>query len=509
MSYFHKLKDKIHRKILLLKLKHLTKKLDFKIIMGLVLAIVLVLTTIVVALKSSSAIINTGIKTIVNIAGEELKTDSNNNTNFMMLGTGGKNHEGSNLTDSLIIASLDNDTKEITMLSIPRDLYIKNADLGSYKINEAFYRGTKQAPYETAKIEFGIKNIEKNIEDLMGIEVHYWAKINFEGLVQLIDEVGGVDVYVDETIYDPTYPKDGTFAFEAFRINKGEQHIDGATALKYARSRHTTSDFDRAKRQQKILTAFKDKALKKEVLLSVSKLTDLINVLGENIQTNMEIKEMITLAGIVKDTNKDKIYSKVLHDDPRYCGGLLYTPSREYYGGMFILLPAGGQEFIQKYMGLIFNYQTALNKRPKLQILNSSGTVGAATNTMQILKRFCFNTYRYGNGKDSMQEFTTYYYATKKDETGKITTPEPAIIKALQSVIPGKVSTDIPEEYIDYLYPNETQAQFENSDIILELGKDYTESFNYIQDPYYTLPDVKAYTANEPEDTVENSEAAE
>lgn len=413
----------------------------------------------------------------LSVAGEELQQDAYGHTNFLLLGSGGKEHEGGNLTDTIIVASLDNETKLVTMLSIPRDLYLEDSLVGNSRINENFY---KAKTYYGSTTE-GLDHMKNQVEKIIGVPIHYWLKVDFQGFKDLVDALGGVDVYVENSIYDPYYPKDGTFLYETFSIDVGQHHMDGETALKYARSRKTTSDFDRAKRQQEIIYAVKEKALETEIIFSTEKITSILNTLKENVETNMKVKEILTLGSMIDEYSKDQISHRLIHDDPTQCGGFLYTPSREYYGGQFVLIPAGGFEFLHLYSDLNFNLPIVSNENSRIHILNGTGTGGVAGEAKQILKRYCFEIVRFGNARSTDLTQTTYYYQEKFDEKGKLINEKPRALDFLTKMIPGTISTDIPQEYIEEGYFNE-------ADILIEIGSDYANSEDYIDDPFYYLP---------------------
>lgn len=455
------------KRIKLFQQKHIT--IHLPIIIS-VIVIFLLLTGIVKAVKSIDFTI------FLKAAGEELETDGYNHTNFLILGTGDKNYEGGNLTDSIIVASLDNESELITMVSIPRDLYIKDLTVGSGKINEIYF---KSKTHYGSSIE-GIEHIKQEIETIIGIPIHYWIKADFAGFKELIDNLGGIDIYVENAIYDPYYPKDGTYLYETFSVPIGQHHMDGATALKYARSRKTTSDFDRANRQQAIIYAIKEKALQTDILFNKDKITNILNTLKSNIETNINVKEILTLGSMVSDFSKEQISHYLIHDDPTICGGFLYTPLQELYGGQFVLLPAGGYEFIHLYSDLMFNQPSIRVENSKIHILNSTKTGGVAGEAKQILQRFCFNIVRFGNGRSKEFSQTTYYYKQKHDKDGDEIDSRPQTLNFLQKLIPGKESTIIPQEYIEAGYD-------QGADIIIEIGSDYVNSENYINDPFYNL----------------------
>lgn len=146
-------------------------------------------------------------------------------------------------TDTIMLLTLDPQTKSAGMMSIPRDLYVPLPDRGMDRINTAHVYGGP---------EFAKRAIEYNF----GIPIQHYARVDFTALTSLVDLVGGVDVYNDEDINDTSYP-DNNYGYEPFVLAKGWHNLDGKTALKYARTRHGSSDFSRIKRQQQVIMALR------------------------------------------------------------------------------------------------------------------------------------------------------------------------------------------------------------------------------------------------------------
>jgi len=239
-------------------------------VIGAVLIIVVLFFYGCVALVQRIGLIN-----IIGIFGEPLKQDQYGTINVLLLGTGNSEHDGADLTDTIILASIDQKNKLVPMLSIPRDFYVDVPELGGgMKINSLYEEGKKK--FSSLK---GIEYLQTEVEKMTGMKIHYFVKINFNGFKDIVDALGGVDVYVDEAIHDTSYPLDGTILYQTFDLAAGQQTLDGNTALKYARSRKTTSDFDRSKRQQKLLFAIKKKAMTKAILLDSGKITNFIMLL--------------------------------------------------------------------------------------------------------------------------------------------------------------------------------------------------------------------------------------
>lgn len=194
--------------------------------------------------------------------------------------------------------------------------------------------------------------------------------------------------------------------------------------------------------------------------------------------TNIKVKEILTLGGMATDYSTDSIKQRLVNDDPNACGGFVYPPGLTEYGGVFVLIPAGGYEVIQTYSDLVFNYPLVAQENSKIYILNSTGESGVAGETKQVLKRHCFDVTGFGNGNSEAQIKTKYYYIQMYDTEGNEVDSKPEAVKFLQKYIPGEASTDIPPEYKQY---------FSNADVILDIGRDYTESDNYMLDHFYYL----------------------
>lgn len=458
------------------KIKKIRQPYNWKAKAPLLLSISIIAILIIGTVKALSTI-NLGI--FLKAAGSDLASDAYGHTNILLMGTGGEGHDGADLTDTIIIASLDEDKHTVSMLSIPRDLYIEDKTLGSSRINEIYFNAKNHFESDIR----GLNYFKDKIELITGVPIHYWIKIDFKGFTELVDALGGIDITLKESIYDATYPKDGTYLYEPFSISAGPQHLDGTTALKVARSRHTTSDFDRAERQQNIIYAIKEKALSLGTIFSAGKIQSILDALKNNIHTNITIDEILTLGSFAEDFSRENIKQHLIHDDPNTCGGFLYTPMREAYGGAFVLLPAGGFKTVQLYTDLNFNLQNIHAESTKIHLLNGTKRGGVAGETKQILRRFCFDITGFGNAPDQHIPITTYYYKQKYDENNEPIDSRPIALDFLQKLIPGKESTIIPEAYKEKGY-------LEEANIILEMGEDYSNSPNYIEDTFYSLPNI-------------------
>jgi len=420
--------------------------------------------------------------------GKNLQSDEKGMTNILLTGIGGGNHDGANLTDTIIVAGIDYKNKLVPMLSVPRDLFVETKQTGRSRINEVLYAAINKYGKEE-----GMTVLKDTISKLTGLPIQYYLKIDFGGFEKIVDDLGGVDLIVEEDIYDPEYPKDGTILYETFSIKKGPQHLDGKTALKYARSRHGNSggDFGRAKRQQQLIYALKDKALSMDILTSPAKIQKLFASVSDSIETNLSLAEIIELAKLAKDMGKESTVPLVMNDDPTACGGLLYTPAREFFSGASVLLPAGNEyDYINLFVNNVYSKIASVEaaKNEKIQILNGTKTAGIAYEGMSLISRFCLNTVYYGNGTDrTLEESTIYYLPGPKGE-------KPAALDIINSIMPGlKNVAGIPPSYLE----SEKRA---DSAIVIELGRDYLSK--RIADPFNSLKYLAAPTPDTTATTV-------
>ena len=346
-------------------------------------------------------------------SGKVIDGEVDKRINILILGRGGAGHPGGDLTDTMILASLDTQKNQVALISIPRDLYVKYPDGQGYgRINGLYTLGERKARsanYKTGLWDTSEQKIDgptytkEFLEKMLNIPIHYYADIDFRGFEKLIDEVGGVTVTVEKSIYDPYFPDKKMKGYEPFYIKAGTQTLDGKTALKYTRSRKTTSDFDRASRQQQVLIALKNEIAKMNVLQDGRKLYNIINILGDHVQTDMEIWEMQRLWELLKKTNVDNPELKVLDNDGK--DGILRAKT---IGGASVLVPrTGDYSEIRKVVKNVFSnssedteFKAKLGEeklKVKVEIWNGTSTDGLAASTQSILIKEGFKTEKIGN----------------------------------------------------------------------------------------------------------------
>lgn len=415
----------------------------------------------------------------LSIFSQKIKTDEFNHTNFLLTGIGGENHDGGDLTDTIKIVSIDHTNKYITMLSLPRDLWIKS-EYGGSRINELYQFKKEETDSESQGMEF----LKQEISKITGLTINYAIKIDFKTFEQAVDSLGCIHINIPESIYDPTYPKDGTYLYEPFKINAGEQCIDGETALKYARSRHTTKggDFGRSQRQSLILKAIKDEAMSAGVLLSPKKLNNLYGTFKDNVYTDLTWDELVYLAKISSKFDSNNILSVSLNDVPYSEGGFLYTPPREEFAGASVLLPSYRKQNsdtyteIKKFIKLFF-YKTELYKqKTPLHILNGTKIPGLASDTLYMLSRYGFNVVRYGNALNRDGLENAIYIKPQYDDKGNMQNDNIEkndtvnLLKDFLPITQSQMTTNTEYDSASF----ETEAEY-----IIVLGQDFT---NYMKE---------------------------
>ncbi len=218
--------------------------------------------------------------------------------NILLLGTDERECEPGARSDTMMVVSIDPDTKAANVLSIPRDLWVGIPGYGQNRINAAHAFG------EAYKVPGGGPALAKQtVQNQFGVPIHYYVRVNILGLRKIIDLLGGIDIEVERRIYDVAFPDDkcGTYVLD---IPAGRQHMDGKRAVEYARSRHSSDDFDRSHRQQMVLLAMRDKALSLGVL---PRLPQLYREFGNTVKTDLQLPEILALATLGASIPRENI----------------------------------------------------------------------------------------------------------------------------------------------------------------------------------------------------------
>jgi LCP family protein required for cell wall assembly len=193
------------------------------------------------------------------------------------------------------------------MLSIPRDLWVPIPGYGEGRINTAHFLGDAKK-YPGGGPALAKKAVQYNL----GVPVHYYVRVNFDGFRQAIDILGGITIDVEESISDSRYP-DENYGYKSIYIPAGQQNMDGEMALQYARTRHGGSDFTRAKRQQQVLLAIRERVLSLDLLATLPvRLPSLMRTLEGTIQTDLQPGEILALAQLASKIPSENIKSSVI-----------------------------------------------------------------------------------------------------------------------------------------------------------------------------------------------------
>ncbi len=329
------------------------------------------------------------------VQNQPLKEDTNGRSNFVVFGTAeddeGGEHGGANLTDSIMVISIDQDKKDAYMLSLPRDLWVQY-EMPAGEACSVGYQGKLNAQYFCASgdgenEQAGAEALSEKVADITGLDIQYYIHMNFTAVVEAVNAVGGVDVTIKSE--DPRGILDRNFdwkcGYRCYFVNykNGEKvHLDGEHALALARARNAAGgyglpngNFDREKNQQMIIKALREKAASAGTLTNLGAVTGLIDALGNNLRTNVETKEVRTLMDLGTKIASDKIISLSLNEE----GKMLVTTGN--YNGQSIVRPVAGimdYSDIRAYVEREILSEPYMKEDPHVIVLNGSETAGVA-----------------------------------------------------------------------------------------------------------------------------------
>jgi LCP family protein required for cell wall assembly len=328
-----------------------------------------------------------------NVNPDLLKGEGDGRINVLLLGRGGGSHEAPDLTDTMILASIDPVNHTQSLLSIPRDLWVTVPSAGSMKINAAWETGEfkytgKVAPGSTdpKAIQAGFDLVDQTVESVLGVPIHYNMIVDFNAFEKAIGTVGGVTVNVPTDLIDPTM---------AWQNNKspilakaGLQNFAGPQALNYVRSRETTSDFARAQRQRAVLLALKTKLKTLGTLSNPVKISQLINDFGNNVSTDLSLDAASRLYSITNDIGDATTNSIGLADKPN---NFVTTGT---INGQSIDKPTAGLDkyaAIQQYVHSQLKDGYILQENAAVMVYNGTTLPGIATAASNTLKSYGYN----------------------------------------------------------------------------------------------------------------------
>lgn len=254
----------------------------------------------------------------------KLNGEDSGRVNILLAGNSADDpgHSGADLTDSIMVASINTKDKTGYIVSIPRDLYIDIPSTGYAKINEAYQDGKRMNFSESGYAEGGMGLLEKTVETHFGLELQYYALVNYTALEQAVTAVGGIDVTIASTdprgLYDPSL--DLKYRTPLVKLPNGTVSLDGRAALNLARARgnargsygYGMSDFTRTENQRNVLLGIKEKATSAGTLANPVKVGQLLDSLGNNVETNFKSNELKRLYELTKDIPSAQIKSASL-----------------------------------------------------------------------------------------------------------------------------------------------------------------------------------------------------
>ena len=345
----------------------------------------------------------------------------NERINMLLLGIDQRCDEtGPVRTDSMMILTIDPVGLSASVLSLPRDLWVEVPTYGVDRINQAHYLG------ELNEHPGGGPGLAmETVEALLGIEIDYFVTVNFDGFVQFINHIDGIQVEVPEDIDDPTYP-DSCYGYDPFLIEAGLRNMNGQIALQYARTRATPGgDVDRAKRQQQVLLAVRDKIMQFDMVPKLMlESPQLWKTFQSSVGTNMTLDEGLQLALLMNEIPRESISTAVInyemaqpHTTPD--GQQVLVPVRENIRGLRDELfrpPAIPTPMIENLPALV------ASEAAKVKILNGTQTFGLAKETQDFLLEQNVDVVEIGNADASTYNVTQIINYNHKDFTSQYLT---------------------------------------------------------------------------------------
>ena len=373
-----------------------------------------------------------GIVRVVIFQEHLLKGEISDRINILLLGMGGAEHEGPYLTDTIILASFKPSTKQLALLSIPRDLWVPIPGYGWGKINSANALGE-------VKEKDGAHLVSLVVSNIFDLPIHYFIRIDFSGFKEIVDALGGIEIYVERSFTDNFYPAPN-FRYRTIFFTQGWQKMDGERALEFVRSRHGTndenSDFARMRRQQKVLFAIKEKIEKIKIFDEPKKIWTLFNLFKKYFKTNLTFDEIIKLGKFLSGLKEEKIITKVLeigNSSPLYS---------EISNGTYILKTrTGGFEELAKIAKNIFEKPkeiTEKKNKEKAKIILLNGTLidGLARSKIEILSSD-FEIVKIGNAEKRNYFKTVIYDLTNRKKENEL------------KILKERLNAEISDEKID------------------------------------------------------------
>jgi len=332
--------------------------------------------------------------------------------NILLLGIGGEGHDGPYLTDTMILAQIKPSTNEVSLTAIPRDYWTKMPDGDFEKINAAFTQGYLKKHDWNQGGQYAIQVVQ----NISGMTIPYFAVIDFSGFEKAINQVGGVDVHVDRTFTDYSYPDSGTGYLPPLTFTEGDQHLDGTRALEFARSRHAAgiegSDFSRSQRQQKIIQAFESKIFTNNLVKDAGTINSLMSIFADHFHTNLNPGQLFQLYNLEKGKSTTILSSSL---DP--VTGLI-CPEILASNNAYVLTPCAdkSEEDVKNFFKNSFDIGKLDAEKSTVWLATSTGDKQAYDTALRTLTDAGIMVYQLSYSKDNLPN-TIVYQANPKPAT--------------------------------------------------------------------------------------------
>lgn len=332
-----------------------------------------------------------------NVDPTKLKGEGDGRINILLLGRGGVGHAGADLTDTIVIASIDPVNKKAALLSLPRDTWV-DSTYGDSKINAVFANAKSSALRKKMSVEeaekTGVEATEQEVEDILGIQLHYYVIVDFKGFEKAVDTVGGVTIDVPEILRDPSMAWENNG--NPVLARQGKQTMNGKQALMYVRSRHGSArgDFDRAERQRLFILALKNEVFSSGTYGNPLKISRLMDDFGDHAKTDFSMNDLLRLYSITKGIGNTSIRSLGLADPPND-----YLTTGTHSGQSVVMPKAGIFEYddIQAYVRSQLPDGYILKEKAPVIVLNGTTSEGLAGDEADELKSYSYNVKKVDN----------------------------------------------------------------------------------------------------------------
>ena len=267
---------------------------------------------------------------------QSLNGQSEDRINILIMGLPGENNDGPDMTDTLMLASIRPSTHELGLISIPRDLLVRIPGQNSVatKIN-SLYRDNGNNPTLT----------EQAMEEVTGQRIHYFVALDVSALAQIVDSLGGLNVFVEQDVYDPAFPTQ-SHGTELFTVQKGWRYFNGETAQKYIRTRHSAGgDFARMRRQQSVIEALRKKIFGLNMLYDFPAVLSLYKTVHYHVRTDIDDAALRPFYDIAKNISYDKVRYTAIDGDPANPDALLKSATTTLGGKTASVLEPKKGEF--------------------------------------------------------------------------------------------------------------------------------------------------------------------